>query len=239
MTTPTLAQILADAQETAAAAAQTVTDLQAYIAAQAPPAPPPPPPAPPPPAPAPAPAAPVFTSLPGFIGSAVQGVALAVDTGVTSPPATSFTYAWLGMTSAGVSSGSGGASVFSPLAAGDVVSCVLTPFNGSTAGAPVTIPGLVVAAAPAPAPTPAPPPPAPAPAPAVWTTVAPEWITPYNGNHGTFQVQAGQTARFGDPASNSWIEKTFTVSQNETCDLATFGTVDPAPGVGKVCQIKS
>jgi hypothetical protein len=227
----TLSQILADAQaavtaaqSTLAAAQLTVTDLQAYIAANPPaPPPPPPPPAPAPaptgtwttiaqewvvpyngthptftitaaqapalcqfgtgttwlqktfaagtysaqlstfgttdpapgvskevqlwvptpaPAPAPAPATPpVFVAQPGLV---LTGSVVTVDTGTQSPPATSFTYVWSEYTQAGTFVGNGSGASYTVVNANDVVSCILTPYNGAIAGASVAIPGVIV-----------------------------------------------------------------------------------------------
>ena len=94
------------------------------------------------PSPAPAPAVgPVFVAQPGLV---VTGSVVSVDVGTTSPPATSYAYSWFEYSQTGAFVGSGNSATYTPINANDVVSCVVTPYNGGTAGTPVAIPGVIV-----------------------------------------------------------------------------------------------
>lgn len=84
--------------------------------------------------------------MPGFIGGPVVGAALAVDLGLTLPPTTTVSYVWQVAELNGTVVAEAYGPTYTPVAAdrGLILSLILTPFNGTTVGAPFTLPGLIV-----------------------------------------------------------------------------------------------
>jgi hypothetical protein len=85
-------------------------------------------------------------ALPGFVGSPVFNVPFSIDFGQTTPQITSVAVTWQIAGLAGDVTPVGYGPDYTPADAdrGLMLSAILTPFSGTTAGPAMTIPGMIV-----------------------------------------------------------------------------------------------